>query len=85
MYNKVKKNFVLQYGAKFLADAQYHSSKIYMQLRYVDILPVIPRNGNRYLKTIESKDPEYGKRWAVERLFSALKEMFSLAKNRLSV
>ena len=82
LYNKVKKNFVLQYGAKFLADAQYHSSKIYMQLHYDNILPVIPRSGNKYCKTIEPKDPDYGKRWAVERLFSVLKEMFGLAKNR---
>jgi len=28
------------------------------------------------------KDKDYGKRWAVERLFSRLKEVFSLAKNR---
>ncbi|MEM3424147.1 MAG: transposase, partial [Nitrososphaeria archaeon] len=34
LYNKVKNGFVLQYGVKFLADAEYHSSKIYEQLRY---------------------------------------------------
>ncbi|MEM3860532.1 MAG: transposase [Candidatus Micrarchaeaceae archaeon] len=82
LYNKVKNGFVLQYGAKFLADRQHHSSKIYEQLRYDGITPVIPRSGNKYLKTIEPKDPDYGKRWAVERLFSRLKEMFGLAKNR---
>ncbi|MEM3846135.1 MAG: transposase [Candidatus Parvarchaeota archaeon] len=69
LYNKVKNGFVLQYGAKFLADAEYHSSKIYEQLRYDGITPVIPRSGNKYLKTIEPKDPDYGKRWAVEHLF----------------
>ncbi|MGC8587161.1 MAG: transposase [Candidatus Micrarchaeia archaeon] len=37
---------------------------------------------NKYRKTIEPKDLDYGKRWAVERLFSVLKEMFGLAKNR---
>jgi len=29
------------------------------------------------------KDKDYGERWAVERLFSRLKEVFCLAKNRL--
>ncbi|MEM3416116.1 MAG: transposase, partial [Candidatus Micrarchaeaceae archaeon] len=82
LYNKVKNGFVLQYGVKFLADAEYHSSKIYEQLRYDGITPVIPRSGNKYRKTIEPKDPDYGKRWAVEHFFSRLKEMFGLAKNR---
>ncbi|MEM3247295.1 MAG: transposase [Candidatus Micrarchaeaceae archaeon] len=54
--NKVKNGFVLQYGTKFLADAEYHSSKIYEQLRYDGITPVIPRSGNKYLKTIEPKE-----------------------------
>ncbi|MEM3296851.1 MAG: transposase [Candidatus Parvarchaeota archaeon] len=54
--NKVKNGFVLQYGTKFLADAEYHSSKIYEQLRYDGITPVIPRSGNKYLKTVEPKE-----------------------------
>ncbi|MEM3247639.1 MAG: transposase [Candidatus Micrarchaeaceae archaeon] len=69
LYNKVKNGFVLQYGVKFLADAEYHSSKIYEQLRYGGIMRVIPRSGNKYLKIVEPKDPDYGKRWAAEHLF----------------
>ncbi|MGC9098992.1 MAG: transposase [Candidatus Micrarchaeia archaeon] len=44
--------------------------------------PVIATNGRGFYKSKPPKDPEYGKRWAIERIFSRLKEMFGLAKNR---
>ncbi|MEM3193200.1 MAG: transposase [Candidatus Parvarchaeota archaeon] len=56
--------------------------KYYEQLGYDGITPVIPRSGNKYLKTIELKDLDYRKRWTVEHLFLRLKEMFGLVKNR---
>ncbi len=82
LYNKVKKIAVLQHLGKFLADAQYHSSKIRTILRNDGITPVIPFSGNRWQKTENPKDPEYGRRWAVERVFSRLKEVFGLEENR---
>ena len=66
----------------FLADAQYHSSKIRARLREDNLIPVIPFSGNRWQKTENPMDPEYGKRWAVERVFSRLKEVFGLESNR---
>ncbi len=82
LYMKVKEIAVLQYGCKFLADAQYHSSKIRMALRNDNNVPVIPFSGNKWRKTENPKDPDYGKRWAVERVFSRLKGVFGLEDNR---
>lgn len=82
LYSKVKEIAILQYGCKFLADAQYHSSKIRTALRNDSNIPVIPFAGNRWQKTESPKDPDYGKRWAVERVFSRLKEVFGLENNR---
>lgn len=82
LYNFVKESFQMQFLAKFIADAQYHSWKIRTTLRNDNLVPVIPFSGNRWQKTENPKDPDYGKRWAVEHLFSRLKEMFGMAKNR---
>ena len=56
--------------------------KIRTALRDDNIIPVIPFSGNKWRKTEQPKDPDYGKRWSVEHVFSRLKEMFGLAKNR---
>jgi len=82
LYDKVREITVLQYQGKFLADAQYHSSKIRTRIRNDNLIPVIPFSGNRWQKTENPKDPEYGKRWSVERVFSRLKEVFGLESNR---
>ncbi len=82
LYNFVRETFQIQFMAKFLADAQYHSSKIRTALRDDNIVPVIPFSGNKWRKTEHPKDPDYGKRWSVEHVFSRLKEMFGMAKNR---
>lgn len=82
LYEHVKRSFLIQHLAKFIADAQYFASKIDMQLRNDCLIPVIPRSGNKYRKTIHPKDPDYGKRWSVEHLLSRLKEMFGLENNR---
>lgn len=82
LYDKVRRTFLIQYLGKFLADAGYHSSKIRTRIRNDNMIPVIPESGNKYRKTEMPKDPDYGKRWAVEHLFARLKEMFGLDKNR---
>jgi hypothetical protein len=69
-------------NAKFLADAGYDSTDIYQELHYDNVKPVIAINGRGFYKSSVPKDPEYGKRWAVERVFSRLKEVFGLSKNR---
>jgi len=82
LFNRVKDNFTIQYMAKFLADAAYHSTKILWTLRESNIIPVIASNGRRQFKSETPKDKDYGKRWAVERVFSRLKEVFGMSKNR---
>jgi hypothetical protein len=51
-------------------------------LRYNDIIDVIAINGRGHRESEIPKDPDYPKRWSVERFFSRLKEVFNLAKNR---
>jgi Transposase DDE domain len=43
---------------------------------------VIPVRGNGYSKTRHPKDPDYGRRWAIEHIFSRLKDVFGLGKSR---
>lgn len=82
LYNTVKKIAVLQYQGKFLADAQYHSSKIRTVVREDGLTPLIPFSATKSHKTEYPEDQEYGKRWSVERVFSRLKEVFGLGSNR---
>lgn len=82
LYDKVRSIVVLQHLGKFLADAQYYSSKISTRIRNDNLIPVIPFGGNRWQKLENPKDPEYGKRWSVERVFSRLKGVFGLEENR---
>ena len=84
VYETMKKMFRihLNSNAKFLADAAYDATDIYKELHYDGIRPVIAINGRGFYKSKVPKDPEYGKRWSVERVFSRLKEVFGLAKNR---
>lgn len=82
LYNRLKSNFRLGFGAKLLADSQYSSARIRYELRYDGYVPVIPVRGNKYSKTRHPKDPDYGRRWAIEHIFSRLKEVFGLGKSR---
>ena len=68
--------------SKFLADAGYDSTDIYQELHHDNVKPVIAINGRGFYKSSVPKDHEYGKRWAVERMFSRLKKVFGLSKNR---
>jgi IS5 family transposase len=67
---------------KFLADAGYDSTDIYQELRHDNVKPVIAINGRGFYKSAVPKDPEYCKTWVVERVFSRLKEVFGLSRNR---
>ncbi len=58
-------------------------SYIREELRHDNVKPLIAINGRGFYKSETPKDVEYGKRWAIERVFSRLKEGFGLAKNRL--
>ena len=84
LYNVVKDAFHVHMNpnAKFLADAGYDATDIYQELRHDNVKPLIAVNGRGFYKSSIPKDCEYGKRWAVERVFSRLKEVFGLAKNR---
>ena len=82
LFGEIKEKFTFNCSAKFLADSAYDSTDIKEQLRECGITPVISRNGRRWRKSETPKDPDYGKRWAIERIFSRLKEVFGMAKNR---
>ena len=78
----VKERFCIAFGAKFLADSGYDATRIYKDLHDNSIKAVIAINGRGHRKSEIPKDPEYGKRWSIERIFSRLKGMFGLANNR---
>lgn len=84
LYDAVKRLYrvCLNPNPKYLADAAFDATDIYQELHYDGIKPAIAINGRGFYKSRIPKDPEYGKRWAVERIFSRLKEVFGLSKNR---
>lgn len=82
LFDYVKTHFKFTHEAKFLADSAYDSTDIKEECRRCGINPVISRNGRRWRKSETPKDPDYGKRWAIERIFSRLKEVFGMARNR---
>jgi hypothetical protein len=82
IFEHIRENFSLEFGAKYIADSALDSSDIRRELRYYSISDVIAINGRGWRKSESPKDPDYGKRWAVERFFSRLKEVFGLSKNR---
>ncbi len=82
LFEEVKSKFQIAHLAKYLADCAFDATDVREELHYNDIKDVIAINGRRFRKSEVPKDPEYGKRWAIERIFSRLKEVFGLAKNR---
>lgn len=82
LFEGVKTKFSIAYSAKCLLDSAYDSTDIYENLHENNVKAVISRNGRKWRKSEIPKDSDYGKRWAIERIFSRLKEMFGLAKNR---
>lgn len=82
LYLQLRKNFKIGSGSKYLADSAFDSTDVRAQLHYDGIKDVIAINGRKWRKSETPKDPEYGRRWSIERIFSRLKEVFGLAKNR---
>ena len=84
LFEDVKKRFCVLFGAKLLADSGYDATRIYKEIHDSNMKAVIAGNGRGHRKSEVPKDPEYGKRWSIERIFSRLKEVFGLANNRFS-
>jgi hypothetical protein len=78
LFRSMKKVFTFNCLAKYLADSAYDSTDIKEELREFGIPPIISRNGRRWRNSETPKDPDYGKRWAIERIFSRLKEAFCM-------
>ena len=72
----------INYNPKFLADAAFDATDIYQELHYDNVKPLIAGNGRGHYKSQKPEDKDYRKRWSIERVFSRLKEVFYLAKNR---
>jgi hypothetical protein len=82
LFRYTKDNYRLGPNAKYLADSAMDSSDVKQCLRYNGLVPVIATNGRRWRKSEVPKDPDYGKRWSIERIFSRLKEKFNMRTNR---
>jgi len=78
----IKENFRIGHKAKYIADSALDSFDVRRELRYSDIKDLIAINGRGHRESEIPKDPDYGKRWSIERFFSRLKEVFGLGKNR---
>ena len=81
--NQSSERFCIAHGAKYLADSAFDATHIYKELHENEVEAVISANGRGHRRLEIPKDLEYGRRWAIERIFSRLKEVFGLAKNRI--
>jgi len=82
LFRELKEKVTLSFGAKYLADSAFDSTDVRAQLHYENVKDVIAINGRKWRKSETPKDPDYGKRWSIERIFSRLKEVFGLSKNK---
>lgn len=82
LFSKTKRAFIINTAAKYLSDSSLDAWDVRQELRDNGLTPVIARNGRGFYKSEVPKDKDYGKRWAIERIFSRLKEMFGLSNNR---
>lgn len=82
LYREVRNTYDVQYLAKYIADSQYDAWDVKATLREDKIIPVIAINGRGHYESETPKDRDYGKRWAIEHVFSRLKEVFGMARNR---
>lgn len=83
LFQEIKDRFFLNHHVKFLGDAAYDSTDITETLRKNGIAPLTAINGRGFYKSRRPKDPEYGKRWSIEHIFSRLKGLCGLKDNRL--
>ncbi len=82
LFRELKEKVTLCFGAKYLADSAFDSTDVRAQLHYENVKDVIAINGRKWRKSETPKDLDYGKRWSIERIFSRLKEVFGLSRNR---
>ena len=82
LFEETKQKVTLRLGAKYLADSAMDATDVRKELHDNSIKDLIAINGRRWRKSEVPKDPDYGKRWNIEHIFSRLKEVFGLAKNR---
>jgi transposase len=82
LFMRAKQWLNLGLGAKYLADSAMDAAWIKDELKENRMTPVIASNRRGKFKSSVPKDKNYGKRWAVERFFSRLKETFGLRNNR---
>ncbi len=82
LFIHAKQLFTFGFGSKYLADSAMDAACIKDEIKENNTIPVIASNGRRKFKSSIPKDKDYGKRWAVERFFSRLKEKFGLRNNR---
>ncbi|MGC8479105.1 MAG: transposase [Candidatus Micrarchaeia archaeon] len=80
LFRLTRDTFGFKYGAKYIDDSAFDSTEIKEELRGNLIIPVIARNCRRVRTPEISKDCNYRKRWAIERIFSRLKGVFGLSK-----
>ena len=73
LYTELRKKITLCHGAKYLADSAFDSSDVRSQLHYDNVKDVIAINGRGHYKSKTPKDPDYGKKWSIERIFSRLR------------
>jgi hypothetical protein len=83
LFDYVRTHFRFAHEAKFLADSAYDSTDVCFMLRENHIIPVIAINGRGHYKSSKPKDPDYGKRGAIERFFSLLKMKMNLLNVRV--
>jgi len=54
-----------------------------MQQTYINVKPIIAINGKGFYKSSTSKNPEYGKRWAIEKYSQDLKRYLDCRRTDL--
>ena len=84
LFDYVRMHFRFAHNAKFLADSAYDSRDVRFTLMENGIIPVIAVNGRGHYKSSKPKDPDYGRRGAIERFFSLLKMKMNLLYVRFS-
>lgn len=82
LFEETKRKVTIGMGAKYLADSAMDSTDVRKELHDNEVKDIIAINGRKWRKSETPKDPDYGKRWNIEHIFSRLKEVFGLAKNR---
>jgi hypothetical protein len=68
LFDDANWRFYIAHGAKYLADSAFDATHIYKELHENEVKAVLSANGRGHGKSEVPKDPEYGRRWAIERI-----------------